>query len=309
MLMIKCEIATYIQKNMYCDLRGFVLMDLRFIIYLLFICLKNFELSWVISRTKKVIKIHFIELGMITTISEIAGFCFIVSQSQSADLLLWWKENVFLNKSVCICGFVISVALSVVLLFLLLLFKKQLKHGFIKLSVFVLFLCSPYLFFFSESQMVFTAAVSGLLLLFIPICVSSLFTYCVYIVDKRINKNQDIGIDFRLGEVIWALISRYIGLTATIFVLIITPLKLERLFYANTLESILLPLTAFSLAVIFNSAYLLLGVFKGKLSGNRQYILYSIILPLLNAPYIFLYPIMNNILVSNGVIQGMYAPM
>ena len=105
------------------------------------------------------------------------------------------------------------------------------------------------------------------------------------------------------------MISRYIGLTAVLLILIITPLKLERLFYVNTLESTLLPLIAFLIAVILNFTYLALGEFKVKLAGNRPYILFSVILPLLNAPYIFLYPIMNNILVSNGLIQGMYAPV
>ena len=70
-------------------------MDTRFIIYFVFICLKNFELSWVVCRINKVIRMNFVELGTITAFSEIAGFCFIVSRSQSADFLLWWKETVF----------------------------------------------------------------------------------------------------------------------------------------------------------------------------------------------------------------------
>lgn len=300
--------AGCIRQHGYVDLRRNELMDTRFIIYFVFICLKNFELSWVVCRINKVIRMNFVELGTITAFSEIAGFCFIVSRSQSADFLLWWKETVFLDRFACIGGFVIAVAVSTALLILLLLFKKQLKRGFVKLSVCVLFFCSPYLFFLSESQIMFTVAVVGSLSLFIPIGVSSLFTNCVYIISQR-TKHWDLSLDFRLGEVIWALISRYIGLTAVLLILIITPLKLERLFYVNTLESTLLPLIAFLIAVILNFTYLALGEFKVKLTGNRQYILFSVILPLLNAPYIFLYPIMNHILVSNGLIQGMYAPV
>ena len=96
-------------------------MDTRFIIYFVFICLKNFELSWVVCRINKVIRMNFVELGTITAFSEIAGFCFIVSRSQSADFLLWWKETVFLDRFACIGGFVIAVAVSTALLILLLL--------------------------------------------------------------------------------------------------------------------------------------------------------------------------------------------
>lgn len=284
-------------------------MDTRFIIYFIFICLKNLELSWVASRINKTISINFVELGAITAISEIVGFCFIVAQSQPTYLKLWWEDIVFLNRFTCVCGFFISVVLSVILLFLFSLFKKQRKRNFIKLLAFVLILCSPYLFFLADSQSIFNFAMAGLLLLFVPIFVSSIFSNCVYIVYKQINKNKDLRIDFRLGEVIWALISRYIGLAAAFLILIFTPLKLERLFYVNTLESVLLPLTAFSIAIIINFVYLSLGEFKIKSPENHKYILYSIILPLLNAPYIFLYPLLNNILVNSGLINGMYAPM
>ena len=213
--------AGCIRQHGYVDLRRNELMDTRFIIYFVFICLKNFELSWVVCRINKVIRMNFVELGTITAFSEIAGFCFIVSRSQSADFLLWWKETVFLDRFACIGGFVIAVAVSTALLILLLLFKKQLKRGFVKLSVCVLFFCSPYLFFLSESQIMFTVAVVGSLSLFIPIGVSSLFTNCVYIISQR-TKHWDLSLDFRLGEVIWALISRYIGLTAVLLILIIT---------------------------------------------------------------------------------------
>lgn len=284
-------------------------MDTRFVIYFIFICLKNFELSWAISHIDKGIKISFVELGVITTISESAGFCFIVSQSQLADLNLWWHEVGSINKFTSTGGFFISIALSVFLLFLLFLFKKQLNYGFIKLSAFVSFLCSPYLFFLSNSQGIFTVAVVGLLLLFVPIFVSSIFTNGVYIVYKRFDKNQDIKTDFRVGEVIWALITRYIGLTAAFLVLIITPLELENLFYVNTLESVLLPITTFLISVIINFIYLSAGVFKVNLHGKTRCITYSLILSIFNAPYIFLYPIINNILVNGGFVQGMYAPM
>lgn len=144
--------ASCIRQHGYVDLRRNELMDTRFIIYFVFICLKNFELSWVVCRINKVIRMNFVELGTITAFSEIAGFCFIVSRSQSADFLLWWKETVFLDRFACIGGFVIAVAVSTALLILLLLFKKQLKRGFVKLSVCVLFFCSPYLFFYRKAR-------------------------------------------------------------------------------------------------------------------------------------------------------------
>lgn len=94
--------AGCIRQHGYVDLRRNELMDTRFIIYFVFICLKNFELSWVVCRINKVIRMNFVELGTITAFSEIAGFCFIVSRSQSADFLLWWKETVFFGQ-VCLC--------------------------------------------------------------------------------------------------------------------------------------------------------------------------------------------------------------
>ena len=103
--------AGCIRQHGYVDLRRNELMDTRFIIYFVFICLKNFELSWVVCRINKVIRMNFVELGTITAFSEIAGFCFIVSRSQSADFLLWWKETVFLDRFACIGGFVILSAL------------------------------------------------------------------------------------------------------------------------------------------------------------------------------------------------------
>lgn len=127
-------------------------MDSRFIIYFIFICLKNLALSWTASRINKVIKIGFIEMGVITAFSETAGFCFIVLQSQPANWLLWWEEKVSLNILSCFFGFVISVALSVLLLFLLLLLKNQLKRGFVKLTACVLLMCSPYLFFWQTPK-------------------------------------------------------------------------------------------------------------------------------------------------------------
>lgn len=284
-------------------------MDNRHIIYFLFIFLKNLEFSWVASRLNKSSNIHFAALGAITALSETAGFCFIVSQSQPADFLLWWKENVSLHRFACIGGFIISAALSVFLLFLLLLIKKQLDRSSFRLSACVLFFCSPYLFFLSDSQKMFTVAVTGLLMLFMPLFVSSLFTNVVYLVYKRTHKRQDSRIDFRLGEVLWSLLSSFIGLTAVLLVLIFTSLKIENLLYVNTPESVFLPLTAFLIAVILNFAYLSFGVFKLKSPENRRCLPYAVILLLLNAPYLFLYPIINNMLVNSGQLQGMYAPM
>ena len=44
-------------------------MDTGFIIYFVFICLKNFELSWVASRIDKSTKINFAALGAISPVS------------------------------------------------------------------------------------------------------------------------------------------------------------------------------------------------------------------------------------------------
>lgn len=282
-------------------------MDSRFIIYFIFICLKNLALSWTASRINKGIKISFIELGAITAFSETAGFCFIVLQSQPANWLLWWEEKVSLNILSCFFGFVISVALSVLLLFLLLLLKNQLKRGFVKLTACVLLMCSPYLFFLADTQRLFTVAAIGLFGLFLPIFVSALFSNCVFVIGKRLNKKQEVK-DFRFGEVIAALITRYFGLASAFLVLIFTPLKLERLLYVNTSETILLPITAFTIAIILNCIYLSFGEFKVNLPENRRLIPYAVILPLLNAPYLFLTPIINTILVNGGLIRGMYAP-
>jgi len=97
-------------------------MPARLIIYPLFFILKDFLIAYLLAKTEtpKKPEIGFFPIGVIASVSELAGFWFIQMFAGEATVRRFWH-----NFPVVLAGFAISAALCVLLLFLIIMSKKQ----------------------------------------------------------------------------------------------------------------------------------------------------------------------------------------
>ena len=265
-------------------------MPARLIVYPLFFILKDFLIAALLAKMKtpKRLGIGFFSIGMIASVSELAGYWFIQFFSRELTAMRYWD-----NFPAVLAGFAVSVALCALSLLVLLLIKKQFSKETAVFIPAVLAACAPYVFLLPmDDKMLYSMILLLLLVFLIPFSVSVVITNIVYRIYKQ-RRLQNQLTDFRRKEVKWSCIAKMTGWTLVFVVLFFGS------FHAiwnkkNHIEiSLFWQLAPFFLAVIVHFIYLSETIFEIRDSSQKRNLIWLALLTVLNAPYSILLPVLS----------------
>lgn len=270
------------------------LMPARLIIYPLFFILKDFLIAYLLAKTEtpKKPEIGFSPIGVIASVSELAGFWFIQMFAGEATVRRFWH-----NFPVVLAGFAISAALCVLLLFLIIMSKKQFSK---EAAVYALAVsaacvaptCAPYALALTMDSNTFNPLVLLYFLLFlIPVSASVVMTNIVFQIYKRCTPQNQLT-DFRRKEVKWSYLAKMTGWALTFVVWFVASFIAVWNKKSSVEVSLFWQLAPFFLAVIVHFIWLSESIFEIREAAQKRNLIWLALLTVLNAPYSILFPVL-----------------